>query len=541
MNKIFLALAVLIAGCSLLVRKGGYDSADKGRAPLTILQLEHGGYKNPSAYPYLLNEGRAFAQVTKQKGLLYATKTICAENSGHILCHAFSKPLAKRTFQSQSQGNIMGSAKVKVYLKKQQFTELNTATVNDIIYGSKLLTTKDLKAASASLLADKSCHKSEIYVGVSAILELDFPEIESVQSAKALLLKSSQCHRDDLSKFASYRLGVFNVWGGDCKAAAPQFSASLGHSQNYYQSRSIYWQDWCRAKSADSTDRTPALFYSQFPLSLYPLLELDGERFDAYKIVKSRNDLWVDFRSRNNQSLNNSLELSELFLHLQEPALVAKIFDRVQLTEIQQEPKELQLYIAYLLDRAEGDLLKFQVLSKLFQSDPSLKTLATMKLYYPQRHLQEVKHLSAELDPFLVLSLIRQESAFNKMARSSKNARGLMQVTSALARSYGYQPKEMFEANKNIKAGVRFFRQLVKRYNGKVHLALAAYNAGPKMVDLWLTRYPTDDPILFMDLIPFRETREYVASILRNWYWYSSLYSESQESILPVRSAKMSF
>jgi soluble lytic murein transglycosylase len=60
--------------------------------------------------------------------------------------------------------------------------------------------------------------------------------------------------------------------------------------------------------------------------------------------------------------------------------------------------------------------------------------------------------------------------------------------------------------------------------------ALAAYNAGPNKVEEWKKRYDTQDPMLFIDLIPYNETRTYVAKVLRNHYWYSALYERNVAS-----------
>jgi soluble lytic murein transglycosylase len=78
----------------------------------------------------------------------------------------------------------------------------------------------------------------------------------------------------------------------------------------------------------------------------------------------------------------------------------------------------------------------------------------------------------------------------------------------------------------NIRLGIQYFEQLVSRYNGDVELALAAYNAGAEVVDRWQKRYPTRSRLLFLDLIPYAETRNYVTLIGRNYYWYSKLYAE---------------
>ena len=84
--------------------------------------------------------------------------------------------------------------------------------------------------------------------------------------------------------------------------------------------------------------------------------------------------------------------------------------------------------------------------------------------------------------------------------------------------------RELLDARTNIRLGVRFFQRLMNRYDGDAELALAAYNAGPDEVDRWVKRYKVTDRMLFLDLIPFAETRSYVAFIARNYYWYLSLY-----------------
>jgi soluble lytic murein transglycosylase len=69
----------------------------------------------------------------------------------------------------------------------------------------------------------------------------------------------------------------------------------------------------------------------------------------------------------------------------------------------------------------------------------------------------------------------------------------------------------------------------LKVHQGETELALAAYNAGPERVKQWLKRYPIKNRLLFLDFLPIRETREYVSSITRNYYWYLKIYGENGE------------
>lgn len=87
------------------------------------------------------------------------------------------------------------------------------------------------------------------------------------------------------------------------------------------------------------------------------------------------------------------------------------------------------------------------------------------------------------LDPNLIKAIIKKESTFNPKAISHAKAKGLMQLTSItieeIKRVFGYQVKDPFDPRQNIEGGSMYLSFLLKRYNGKLDLALAAYNAGP--------------------------------------------------------------
>ena len=157
------------------------------------------------------------------------------------------------------------------------------------------------------------------------------------------------------------------------------------------------------------------------------------------------------------------------------------------------------------------------------------------QLLFPVRHWDIISAQAAknQLDPSLIMGLIRQESAFNENARSSANARGLMQIlpstASKLARQARiprYSAKKLFQAETNIVLGTRYLAFLMQRY-GKTELALAAYNAGGTRVDLWLKEFGDVDMPEFVEKIPFSETRGYIKQVLSNQALYGLLTSSA--------------
>jgi soluble lytic murein transglycosylase len=156
---------------------------------------------------------------------------------------------------------------------------------------------------------------------------------------------------------------------------------------------------------------------------------------------------------------------------------------------------------------------------------------------YPQVFWPEVSQLAQaiSLNPYLVLSIIRQESAFNPAAISSAGARGLMQLMPATAQEVLTKlklPQEpvarLHDPQLSITLGTRYFAGLLQRYQGNMVLALAGYNAGPTRASRWREQWsgvPTDE---FIERIPLDETRAYVKLILRNLMMYERLYKAPQ-------------
>jgi soluble lytic murein transglycosylase len=131
------------------------------------------------------------------------------------------------------------------------------------------------------------------------------------------------------------------------------------------------------------------------------------------------------------------------------------------------------------------------------------------------------------LDPSWVMGLMRSESALAEDAISHAGARGLMQVTpqtaTQLARrhSFAYRGRsELLEADTNMQFGTAYLADLLDRFGDNPVLATGAYNAGPHVVDRWITDGYTGDPVVWIDTLPYFETRDYIPRVLA----FSTIY-----------------
>ena len=167
-----------------------------------------------------------------------------------------------------------------------------------------------------------------------------------------------------------------------------------------------------------------------------------------------------------------------------------------------------------------------------FAVDLSALPRSYWEALFPKAYWIDLKRFSSAnaLDPYMVASLIRQESEFNPNAVSNKNALGLMQLLPRVGKGVAKQEKlkhfatqQLFTPAINLQLGTRYFRSMVDQFGG-FEYALAAYNAGDDRVKEWQAAGKYRDVQEFVESIPFTETREYVQAIMRNANVYRQLY-----------------
>ncbi len=141
------------------------------------------------------------------------------------------------------------------------------------------------------------------------------------------------------------------------------------------------------------------------------------------------------------------------------------------------------------------------------------------------------------LDPYLLASIIRQESGFEPTVVSNAGAVGLMQImpneAARIASAVGLEGmtrERLFDPEENVAVGAAEYAQKLSAMGSRPILAIAAYNAGDEAVGRWLAQEPVDDVDLFVEAIPYAETRLYVKSVTRNRFEYRRIYEGSTET-----------
>lgn len=191
------------------------------------------------------------------------------------------------------------------------------------------------------------------------------------------------------------------------------------------------------------------------------------------------------------------------------------------------------------------------MLNKAWDENSNLRTMSLLETAYPKEFTNAINEQATlrKVDPRLVRSLIRQESSFNVFAVSTSNAYGLMQmipptakeVSTALKMKNLEIPNTLFEPETNIKMGTYYFSKMISDFGNNVPFGLAAYNAGPTRLKRWMqvsgfSPQSTSSPEyeVWVDLLPWNETRFYVKAILRNYLIYQLIESSKVQVKDPI-------
>lgn len=341
-------------------------------------------------------------------------------------------------------------------------------------------------------------------------------------AAVARLLALEEERRDDAyehGRAAYWRARVLAETGAEGRAAARGIWADLvaRYPADYYGLLS-------RARLA-GTDRQPAL---PAPVLLpAPVAEAELS--------------WNPASLREDPHFRAGLLLLRLGLS-RDAADELSAIDPRRLREAGAESPDAVLLVASLLDRA-GDhraahgLLRTRARAA-FRRPPDGENVRAWRIAYPPAFRDAVRRWapSAGVPVDLVQALMREESALDPRALSPAGAIGLTQLMLPTAQQVARQLRvgkvtrgSLTDASLNIRLGARYLGDLVRRFDGSVPLALAAYNAGAGAVGRWLDARRGLELDEFVEEIPVEETRGYVKRVMRSYAAYRLLYGDPGE------------
>ena len=191
---------------------------------------------------------------------------------------------------------------------------------------------------------------------------------------------------------------------------------------------------------------------------------------------------------------------------------------------IQKAVKPEFLYLSYLSMRM-GEYKKVIAMAEGIDKNEFLL------LSYPLGYRDIVRRASEaeKIDAYLITALIREESRFDPSAVSGAGAIGLMQIIPSTANRLKDNVKiklkddsDIHDAEKNVLIGAHYLSLLIRKFK-EIPLALAAYNAGERALEKWLSRYEGKDMDEFIEDIPYVETKKYVKKVLRSYWQYRTI------------------
>jgi len=337
--------------------------------------------------------------------------------------------------------------------------------------------------------------------------------------------------RKDAS-LALWRAGLYALYRGDSRTARSRLHRLMtGRDGGGYTDGALYWI--ARTYAADGDRHRAAV-------QMDTVIHRVGEGY--YADLAGR---WL--KSSTQSQMDGGEQLTDLLAGMK-TALPGDLPDHLHL----RLRKGRQLIRMGLLPQARQELREVHqrahdhpaVVEELFNlyqgyqlPGDALRLANSLRRHWPQDRIQQALQYylyplayerlvqaeaeNSQLDPFLILALMRTESLFDPLAESPAGARGLMQIMPATGREIASRLDvpdgdeiNLLEPRWSIRMGVTYLDQQLQAYHGQIQFALAAYNAGPGNANRWLERLDGIDPDLFVELIDFRETRQFIRKVL---------------------------
>jgi tRNA dimethylallyltransferase len=452
---------------------------------------------------------------------------------------------AHRGLRDRKKANEALKAFVKLYPHhaKVQDAKLNIGrnlwNLGQPIAGAKYFLKVTQEAPSSELAV-----KAQFFLGKIYEERKKYPE--ALKSYKTALEKYPN---EYYAQWAGWRLGWIHYLDGKFENAFNRFQEA---AQRFPDSSFIEYNLYWSAKSAEKLNKVEVArdLYTkvaqQYPYTFHGIRSKDrllalGVNLGA--VIQNTNtgssepspDLDRPLNASEKTHFTRANELSTLGLRQEARNEIAELQKTVRknLTGV--------LWLSSLYHQAQGyaESLRLLHLYKDFTTKPKERNLSQKfwRHFFPLAYEESVLSYakSRKVDPFFVNGIIRQESLFDSQALSPAGARGLMQIMPATGKKLypktklkkPFETDALFDPELNIRLGVKYVSQLNKRFGNGMHI-LISYNAGPHVLKKWLKRFKhLSDQDVFIESIPYPETRRYVKHVLRNLGIYKALYSTS--------------
>lgn len=375
--------------------------------------------------------------------------------------------------------------------------------------------------------------------------------------------------KSEFAEEALFKIGLSEFRNGNFDKAVIHFERLVSFQGLEKHELSVLYWLWKSLEKVNSeaAEEIRIKLVEKFPVSYYGLLAIKA---NPKENAKENENLWFKKDFNKNVSCNLSYVAGNKKKWENWKILVGaawfkeaqRTFDAIRFPQ----DNDCKLIQAKLYSESGDYLSSMKILSELWEKDKSYLAKQTVSLIYPSAFQKPIETNAQKynIDKDWIRSLIRQESAFDPHAISSSNAHGLMQLIPSTAkevsRSLGWKRSQVImnlhDPEKNIQLGSLYLRRLLNRYDDHLPMALASYNAGLGKLRRWL-RYRVhqdpfikekelhllsklksgEDPImeeLWVEELPWSETRYYVKAILRNIALYKSLENGVEKLPYPI-------
>ena len=203
-----------------------------------------------------------------------------------------------------------------------------------------------------------------------------------------------------------------------------------------------------------------------------------------------------------------------------------KLEDYDFISELYKNDKFVQSWIAYKQGKKVRSCIIAQNAMKDIYPKPKYEDVR-WRLVYPLNYIEFVEEYKGGQDPLLIMSIIREESHFDKEIVSCVGAKGLMQLMPETAEEIAIingLPCNLFEPENNIRLGSLYFAMMKGSLSNNDAYAIMAYNGGAFTVTNWIKRLKYRDIDDFVEKIPYSETQSYVKKVLKSYWNYSNIY-----------------